>query len=115
MVDADGHLPDIAPGVLMDGDDIGKWLEQQKQLGTWAQSSTEQQERLSRLGVQPAEAPSSASTARRAGRARARRSRRSSGAWWPSRSGWNGKARTGRFRADTARRSRSAARRSRWP
>jgi hypothetical protein len=25
----DGVLPDIAPGVLMDGDDIGKWLQQQ--------------------------------------------------------------------------------------
>ena len=24
LVDADGHLPDIAPGVLMDGDDIGR-------------------------------------------------------------------------------------------
>ncbi|WP_436842232.1 hypothetical protein [Streptomyces virginiae] len=28
LVDADGHLPDIAPGVLMDGDDIGWWLQQ---------------------------------------------------------------------------------------
>ncbi|MFJ2203476.1 Helicase associated domain protein [Streptomyces violaceusniger] len=26
LVDADGSLPDIAPGVLMDGDDIGRWL-----------------------------------------------------------------------------------------
>lgn len=34
LVDADGHLPDIAPGVLMDSDDIGKWLQQQKQPGT---------------------------------------------------------------------------------
>jgi hypothetical protein len=38
LVDADGHLPDIAPGVLMDGDDIGKWLQQQKQPGTWSQT-----------------------------------------------------------------------------
>ncbi|MFF8036159.1 Helicase associated domain protein [Streptomyces sp. NPDC016626] len=58
LVDADGSLPDIAPGVLMDGDDIGKWLQQQKKPGTWAQLSTEQQERLTKLGVQPAEAPS---------------------------------------------------------
>ncbi len=57
LVDADGHLPDIAPGVLMDGDDIGRWLERHKQPSTWAQLSTEQQERLSRLGVQPSEAP----------------------------------------------------------
>ncbi|MEU8718365.1 Helicase associated domain protein [Streptomyces sp. NPDC048663] len=60
LVDADGSLPEIQPGVLMDGDDIGRWLERQKQPGTWAQLSTEQQERLSRLGVTPAEAPSPA-------------------------------------------------------
>jgi hypothetical protein len=66
LVDADGSLPDIQPGVLMDGDDLGKWLQQQKQPGTWAQLSTEQQERLSKLGVQPAQAPSPAPTAGRA-------------------------------------------------
>ncbi|MER6632904.1 Helicase associated domain protein [Streptomyces sp. NPDC000987] len=60
LVDADGVLPDIAPGVLMDGDDIGRWLQQQKNPGTWAQLSTEQQERLSTLGVQPLEEPSPA-------------------------------------------------------
>ncbi|MFJ2897241.1 Helicase associated domain protein [Streptomyces sp. NPDC087218] len=61
LVHADGHLPDIAPGVLFEGDDLGKWLERQKNPGTWAQLSTEQQERLSTLGVQPLEAPSPAS------------------------------------------------------
>ncbi|MFJ3950491.1 Helicase associated domain protein [Streptomyces libani] len=65
LVDADGHLPDIAPGVLMDGDDIGKWLQQQKQPGTWARLLPEQQERLSKLGVKPAEAPSPAPAAAR--------------------------------------------------
>ncbi|MGX1255503.1 superfamily II DNA or RNA helicase [Streptomyces ambofaciens] len=65
LVDADGHLPDIAPGVLMDGDDIGRWLQRQKQPGTWAQLSTEQQERLSRLGIKPLEEPSPAPPARR--------------------------------------------------
>ena len=59
-------LPDIAPGVLMDGDDIGRWLKRQKQPGTWAQLLPEQQERLSKLGVQPAEAPSPAPAAARA-------------------------------------------------
>ncbi|GAA3352200.1 hypothetical protein GCM10017744_000120 [Streptomyces antimycoticus] len=44
--------------MLMDGDDLGRWLERQKQPGTWAQLSTEQQERLSRLGIKPAEGPS---------------------------------------------------------
>jgi superfamily II DNA or RNA helicase len=60
LVDADGVLPEIQPGVLMDGDDIGKWLQQQKQPRTWAQLSTEQQERLTRLGIKPLEAPSPA-------------------------------------------------------
>ncbi|MFJ7137952.1 DEAD/DEAH box helicase [Streptomyces fungicidicus] len=54
----DGVLPDIAPGVLMDGDDIGRWLQQQRKPGTWAQLLTEQQERLSKLGIKPFEAPS---------------------------------------------------------
>ncbi|MET8422223.1 Helicase associated domain protein [Streptomyces sp. NPDC005098] len=59
-----GVLPDIQPGVLFDGDDIGKWLQRQKQPGTWAQLSTEQQERLSQLGVQPTEAPAPAPAAK---------------------------------------------------
>ncbi|MFE3328808.1 Helicase associated domain protein [Streptomyces sp. NPDC059176] len=66
LVDADGSLPDITPGVLFDGDDIGRWLERQKQPTTWAQLSTEQQERLSRLGVKPLQAPSPAPAATRA-------------------------------------------------
>ncbi|WP_329141749.1 Helicase associated domain protein [Streptomyces sp. NBC_01456] len=67
LVDADGHLPDIPPGVLFDGDDLGKWLQRQKDPATWAQLSTEQQQRrLSRLGVQPAEVPSPAPATKRA-------------------------------------------------
>ncbi|MFE0606703.1 Helicase associated domain protein [Streptomyces sp. NPDC058892] len=57
LVDADGQLPDIAPGVLMDGDDIGRWLQQQKQPATWARLLPKQQERLTALGVEPAQAP----------------------------------------------------------
>ncbi len=38
----------------MDGDDIGKWLQQQKQSDTWTRLLPEQQERLSTLGMQPA-------------------------------------------------------------
>ncbi|MEV8529875.1 Helicase associated domain protein [Streptomyces sp. NPDC052000] len=63
LVDADGQLPDIAPGVLMDGDDIGRWLQQQQHPNTWAQLSTEQQERLTTLGIKPVEAPSPAPAA----------------------------------------------------
>ncbi|WP_248782063.1 helicase associated domain-containing protein, partial [Streptomyces sp. LRE541] len=65
LVDADGHLPDIAPGVLMDGDDIGRWLQRQSQSATWAQMSSEQQERLTTLGVKPVQAPSPAPAAAR--------------------------------------------------
>ncbi|MEU9775220.1 helicase associated domain-containing protein [Streptomyces sp. NPDC047968] len=53
-------MPDIAPGVLFEGDDIGRWLERQKNPGTWAQLSTEQQQRLTVLGVQPDQASSPA-------------------------------------------------------
>ncbi|QWB28043.1 Helicase associated domain protein [Streptomyces koelreuteriae] len=66
LVDADGALPDIAPGVLFDGDDIGRWLQRQSQPATWAQLSTEQQERLSKLGIKPAQATSPAPAATRA-------------------------------------------------
>ncbi|MFC4508448.1 helicase associated domain-containing protein, partial [Streptomyces vulcanius] len=66
LVDADGVLPEIQPGVLMDGDDIGRWLERQKQPGTWAQLSAEQQERLSTLGIKPLEETSPAPAADRA-------------------------------------------------
>ncbi|MFF1837961.1 Helicase associated domain protein [Streptomyces sp. NPDC058231] len=64
--EAGGILPDIAPGVLFDSDDIGRWLQRQKQPGTWAQLSTQQQERLTALGVQPFEVPSPAPAASRA-------------------------------------------------
>ncbi|GGU30239.1 hypothetical protein GCM10010289_59580 [Streptomyces violascens] len=63
--EAGGVLPDIAPGVRFDGDDLGKWLAQQKQQGTWARLLPEQQERLTALGVRPAQAPSPAPTAPR--------------------------------------------------
>ncbi|MFJ8670264.1 Helicase associated domain protein [Streptomyces sp. NPDC093600] len=56
----DGVLPDIHPGVVFDGDDIGRWLQQQRKPATWTQLSAEQQERLTRLGIKPVEAPSPA-------------------------------------------------------
>ncbi|MGY3205721.1 hypothetical protein ACVW19_006236 [Streptomyces sp. TE5632] len=52
-----GSLPDIAPGMQFDGDDLGKWLKRQKQPSTWKLLSSEQQERLTRLGIKPLEAP----------------------------------------------------------
>ncbi|MFJ5534934.1 helicase associated domain-containing protein [Streptomyces sp. NPDC093261] len=53
-----GRLPDIAPGVTFEGDGLGRWIGRQKQPATWAQLSTEQQERLSKLGIKPTKAPS---------------------------------------------------------
>ncbi|MFJ5804284.1 DEAD/DEAH box helicase [Streptomyces decoyicus] len=60
LVDADGVLPYIAPGVTFEGDDIGTWRWRQQEPGTWAQLLPEQRERLAALGVQPAETPSPA-------------------------------------------------------
>lgn len=37
LVDADGVLPVIEPGVLFEGDDIGRWLQRQKNMGSKAQ------------------------------------------------------------------------------
>ncbi|MFD8491518.1 helicase associated domain-containing protein [Streptomyces sp. NPDC059712] len=48
-----GVVPDIAPGVLYDGDDLGKWLQRQRR--SWVELSEGQQQRLTALGVQPAE------------------------------------------------------------
>uniref|UniRef100_UPI00288AAB4E helicase associated domain-containing protein n=1 Tax=Streptomyces naphthomycinicus TaxID=2872625 RepID=UPI00288AAB4E len=64
-----GVLPDIAPGVLMDGDDLGRWLERQKQPATWKQLSTEQQQRLTQLGAKPAEHPAAGRAAKVDGKA----------------------------------------------
>ncbi|MGW3638566.1 Helicase associated domain protein [Streptomyces sp. NPDC005143] len=60
LVEADGTLPAIQPGVLFEGDDLGRWLEKQRKSSNWAQLSAEQQERLTALGVKPAERPAAA-------------------------------------------------------
>ncbi|GAA4115370.1 DEAD/DEAH box helicase [Streptomyces hundungensis] len=57
LVDADGHLPAIEPGVVFEGDDIGTWRWRQQEVGIWAQLMPEQQERLEALGVQGAALP----------------------------------------------------------
>jgi superfamily II DNA or RNA helicase len=62
----DGVLPDIAPGVLYEGDDLGKWLQRQRR--SWTELSQEQQQRLARLGVTPAERPAPAPAARDGGK-----------------------------------------------
>ncbi|WP_285573707.1 DEAD/DEAH box helicase [Streptomyces sp. RTGN2] len=60
LIDADGVLPDIQPGVTFDGDDLGKWLQRQKNPATWAQLLPVQQERLTQLGINAPAAPSPA-------------------------------------------------------
>ncbi|MGW2779569.1 helicase associated domain-containing protein, partial [Streptomyces olivaceoviridis] len=54
----------IAPGVTFEGDDIGTWRWRQQEPGTWTRLLPEQQERLSTLGITPAETPSPAPAAK---------------------------------------------------
>lgn len=61
--EAGGVLPDIALGVRFGGDDIRRWLQQQRKPGTWARLSAEQQDRLTQLGVKPLETPPAAPAA----------------------------------------------------
>jgi hypothetical protein len=49
----DGHLPDIAPGVLFEGEDIGTWRWRQREPGTWTQLLPKQQKRLTSLRITP--------------------------------------------------------------
>ncbi|MFE2059531.1 Helicase associated domain protein [Streptomyces sp. NPDC059446] len=62
--EAGGVLPDIAPGVRFDGDDIGRWLHRQRR--SWTELSEEQQQRLTVIGVQPDQAPAAAPVGARA-------------------------------------------------
>ncbi|MFD8119342.1 DEAD/DEAH box helicase [Streptomyces microflavus] len=72
LIDADGALPYIAPGVTFDGDDIGTWRWQQLKAGVQAQLMPEQRERLARLGIKAAElaepAPAATRTTRGSGK-----------------------------------------------
>ncbi|MGA5102012.1 Helicase associated domain protein [Streptomyces lavendulocolor] len=53
-----GVLPHIQPGVTFDGDDLGRWIQQQRR--SWTELSQEQQQRLTKLGIKPLEAPAPA-------------------------------------------------------
>ncbi|PJN24757.1 helicase [Streptomyces sp. CB02613] len=72
LVDADGVLPYIAPGVVMDGDDIGAWRWKQQNAGVQAQLMPEQRERLAKLGIPIAELPSPAPATARTTRVKAK-------------------------------------------
>lgn len=69
LVDADGVLPYIAPGVVMDGDDIGAWRWKQQNAGVQAQLMPEQRERLAALGIPVVEPASPAPAATRTAKA----------------------------------------------
>jgi hypothetical protein len=56
--EANGILPEIHPGVLFEGDDLGRWL--QRQARDWAQLSEEQRRRLTALGAKPTQRPTPA-------------------------------------------------------
>ncbi|MFD6462180.1 helicase associated domain-containing protein [Streptomyces roseolus] len=47
----DGKLPDTAPGVVHDGDDLGTWITRQRR--AWPDLSDEQRTRLIALGITP--------------------------------------------------------------
>ncbi|MEU9862549.1 Helicase associated domain protein [Streptomyces sp. NPDC047971] len=72
LVDADGVLPSIAPGVLFDGDDLGRWIE--RQVHAWPELSAEQRDRLTALGIEPAERPAPDSSDRGGGTGRTKAS-----------------------------------------
>ncbi|KOT84568.1 hypothetical protein ADK48_13230, partial [Streptomyces rimosus subsp. rimosus] len=53
LMEDDGATPDeIRPGVVVDGEDIGRWLKAQRQ--DWEQLHDGQRERLTALGITPA-------------------------------------------------------------
>jgi superfamily II DNA or RNA helicase len=64
LVDADGPgiLEEIQPGVMLDGDDLGTWLQRQQR--DWNLLTTQQQERLTQLDLKPTQQPAGAPTAR---------------------------------------------------
>ncbi|MFD4377073.1 hypothetical protein [Streptomyces sp. NPDC058486] len=51
--EAGGVLPDIEPEVLMDGDDLGRWLQQQQKPAAWAGRLPAQQELLTPSACSP--------------------------------------------------------------
>ncbi|WP_406458363.1 Helicase associated domain protein [Streptomyces sp. NBC_00876] len=57
-----GTLPLIRPGVIFEGDDLGKWLVRMAR--DWPQLSAAQRQRLTALGVRPARRPPRARSAK---------------------------------------------------
>jgi superfamily II DNA or RNA helicase len=54
-VDGGGDAEHILPGVVLGGEDVGKWLARQRE--SWQQLTDGQRQRLTALGIHPAQAP----------------------------------------------------------
>jgi len=68
LVDADGPgiLTEIRPGVIVDGDDLGRWIQRQQR--DWNLLTETQRERLVDLGLKPTQQPTPAPTRKGAAR-----------------------------------------------
>ncbi|MFP8888058.1 DEAD/DEAH box helicase [Streptomyces mangrovi] len=51
------QLADLVPGVTVHGNDVGRWLQRQRQPVVWAGLIPAQHERLTQLGIEPLPAP----------------------------------------------------------
>jgi superfamily II DNA or RNA helicase len=56
-VDGGGELADLLPGVMVGGEDVGRWLARQAEPEVWAALNEEQRQRLTGLGMQPPARP----------------------------------------------------------
>ncbi|MEU2629260.1 Helicase associated domain protein [Kitasatospora sp. NPDC007106] len=56
-LDGGARVEDLLPGVTVDGDDIGRWLERQRRPAAWQFLQPGQRERLERLGIEPRPSP----------------------------------------------------------
>ncbi|MFI9106553.1 helicase associated domain-containing protein [Streptomyces fildesensis] len=62
----EGRLPELQPGVMVEGDDLGRWIARQRR--DWAQLSATQQERLAKPGIEPVKRPTPAPAAKSGGK-----------------------------------------------
>ncbi|MEV7180647.1 Helicase associated domain protein [Kitasatospora sp. NPDC093679] len=56
-LDGGARVEDLLPGVTVDGDDIGRWVERQRRPAVWRSLRPGQRERLERLGIEPHPSP----------------------------------------------------------
>lgn len=56
----DEDQTDVLPGMTIHGQDVGRWLNKQRQHATWAKLAAGQRERLEQLGITPLAPPAEA-------------------------------------------------------